>query len=302
MRVRGAHLRVHGFFFATILDAVIVLVLVSSQSMLSGRSFWNPVPKWYSRLESGQPASKCPARFARLPICITFVSCQRPDLLNQTLLAIMDHVTRYEPCLDYELHWVDQATKERVYFASRFRFEKRVLFSRRQGYAYAFRAVFFLCTLPYILIIEEDWIIKHYPFPLISHSIEMIKSAPFNVYGVIIHWQTVVGRFGGPCVKDEFASPYGPGLVWRFITCGYLYTNGPTVYRMENLRRMLEKDKYYSEWGFAQVAKGMNYTLVFPRKPEEKRVPLGGSHAYFTHAGYGRSTNRRDVCQGESYT
>jgi hypothetical protein len=101
----------------------------------------------------------------------------------------------------------------------------------------------------------------------------MIKSALFNVYGVILQNEFVVGPYGGPCVKDEYKSTSWRGLVWRFIRRKFDFINGGTVYRMVNIRRVSTVQEYAGEWYFARVAKNMHYTLVFPRRPEEQRLP-----------------------------
>jgi hypothetical protein len=103
-------------------------------------------------------------------------------------------------------------------------------------------------------------------------------------------------------VKDEYKSPYWRGLVWRFIRRKFHFINGGTVYRMENIRRMSKVQEYASERHFATVAKNMEYTLVFPRRPEEQRPPVSGSPGYFTHVGGGESTQRKPLCRGVSYT
>jgi hypothetical protein len=247
------------------------------------------------------PPSRCPAPFTRLSLCISVISCDRPWFLNRTVPALIDHLTRYEPCIDYELNWIDQGTKERPYFSARFRFHKRVFFHKRQGYQTAFRQAHFLCTAPYILFLEEDRLVGDVRWPIISHSIEMLRSAPFDVYGVLLQIEPTVGHLGGPLVHLLLRSPYkSRAEVWAFTTRAYMYVNGAAVYRTENIHKMLELEGYQSEEQFSALVGKLHWKFVFPKVMPGKKTPFV-TPAYFTHLGEGHSTTKNDVCRAETF-
>jgi hypothetical protein len=194
---------------------------------------------------------------------------------------------------------------ERPYFVNKYRFHKCAFYARRQGHPAAFKQAFLFCTRPWVLLVEEDRVVQeNIGFPIISHSIELLKSAPFQIYGVFLQAEDVRSRmFGGPVREIQLTSPYtSPARAWQFIERPYMYINGASVYRMANIREMLVEGDYTDEGQFANVAKQLNYTPIFFTQEREESPPEQ-SPAFFIHnSEYHRSTHRDNVCMGESWT
>jgi hypothetical protein len=223
------------------------------------------------------------------------ISCDRPHFLNRTLPALVHHIGHYEPCLDYELNWVDQGTKERSYFSQHFRFHKR------QGYPTAFRQAHFFCTAPYMMFLEEDRLIGDVRWPVLSHSIELFRTAPFEIYGVLLQYEPTIGHLGGSIQKLVLRSPYrSPAAVWAFQTRTYMYVNGAAMYRTKNIHKMLELEGYDTEEQFSALVKKLHWKFVFPDENRRRRGPFS-TPAYFTHIGEGSSTANQTRCQIETF-
>jgi hypothetical protein len=245
----------------------------------------------------------CPTNFSHLPICLSVLSCDRPYYLKSALSALQWHLDRNEPCLDYELHWIDQATIDRQYFLSRYRFHKTAFYYRRQGIPMAFLQAISFCTLPYILFVEEDRVMHQVSIPLISHAIELLRLAPFNIYGVVLQQEPVVGEFGGPVrLWKNLSSPYPlPSEVWQFLSRRYMWVNAGTVYRMANVLAMVAHRNYRTEEDFSDTAKQLRFTPIFLKLGPGHRPPPW-TPGFFTHLGWPDSTNRLYVCRRESFS
>jgi hypothetical protein len=96
-------------------------------------------------------------------ICLAFLSCcDRTDLLNHTMAAMIRHMEEDEPSfLRYEIAWVDngsQADKTQE-IADAYQIEHALRLPQNMGLAYGMNLLIFnLCNAPYILLLEEDWL------------------------------------------------------------------------------------------------------------------------------------------------
>eukprot|EP00934_Nitzschia_sp_Nitz4_P009189 Nitzschia sp. Nitz4//scaffold59_size112058//110258//111966//NITZ4_004131-RA/size112058-augustus-gene-0.97-mRNA-1//1//CDS//3329555189//9179//frame0 len=96
-------------------------------------------------------------------ICLALLSCcDRTDLLNHTLAGVIRHMEEDEPSfLRYEIAWVDNgsdAAKTTV-IADSYPIDHSLRLRHNMGLAYGLNLLIFnLCTAPYILILEEDWL------------------------------------------------------------------------------------------------------------------------------------------------
>lgn len=96
-------------------------------------------------------------------VCLAFLSCcGRTDLLNHTLAGAIRHMEEDEPSfLRYEIAWVDNGSGEALTDAilDSYEIEHAVVFPRNLGLAYGMNMLINnLCTAPYILLLEEDWL------------------------------------------------------------------------------------------------------------------------------------------------
>ena len=96
-------------------------------------------------------------------VCLAFLSCcQRTDLLNHTIAGAIRHMEEDEPSyIRYELAWVDNGnSKQSVdYIKESYPIEHALTLSLNMGLAYGMNLLINnLCTAPYILFLEEDWL------------------------------------------------------------------------------------------------------------------------------------------------
>eukprot|EP00980_Cylindrotheca_fusiformis_P001504 scaffold346_cov116-Cylindrotheca_fusiformis.AAC.18 len=96
-------------------------------------------------------------------ICLAFLSCcGRTDLLNHTLAGAIRHMEEDEPSfLRYEIAWVDNGSGETAtsQILDSYEIEHAMVFPKNLGLAYGMNMLINnLCTAPYILLLEEDWL------------------------------------------------------------------------------------------------------------------------------------------------
>jgi len=96
-------------------------------------------------------------------VCLAFLSCcGRTDLLQHTLAGAIRHMEEDEPDgFQYEIAWVDNGsgTENQQYILDNFQIDHALPLKENMGLAYGMNLLNFnLCTAPYILLLEEDWL------------------------------------------------------------------------------------------------------------------------------------------------
>mmetsp|Transcript_11864 Transcript_11864/g.18201 ORF Transcript_11864/g.18201 Transcript_11864/m.18201 type:complete len:498 (-) Transcript_11864:110-1603(-) len=96
-------------------------------------------------------------------VCLAFLSCcGRTDLLNHTIAAAIRHMEEDEPNhLRYEIAWVDNGSDIDLTnkILESFQIEQALPLEKNTGLAYGMNLLIRnLCTAPYILLLEEDWL------------------------------------------------------------------------------------------------------------------------------------------------
>mmetsp|Transcript_8986 Transcript_8986/g.19406 ORF Transcript_8986/g.19406 Transcript_8986/m.19406 type:complete len:537 (-) Transcript_8986:287-1897(-) len=96
-------------------------------------------------------------------VCLAFLSCcQRTDLLNHTIAGAIRHMEEDEPSyLRYEIAWVDNGNSPEAtnFIKDSYPIEHALTLPKNMGLAYGMNLlVNNLCTAPYILLLEEDWL------------------------------------------------------------------------------------------------------------------------------------------------
>lgn len=96
-------------------------------------------------------------------VCLAFLSCcGRTDLLNHTLAGTIRHMEEDEPSfLNYEIAWVDNGSGEEktASIVNSFQIDHALILPKNSGLAYGMNLLINnLCTAPYILLLEEDWL------------------------------------------------------------------------------------------------------------------------------------------------
>lgn len=190
-------------------------------------------------------------------ICITFISCGRSDYLNQTIFPLMDHVHKYEKKLRYELHWIDQAMRERQYFNERLHFHKRVYYYKALGYQTAFKTAFFICQAPYILLMEEDFLlVRGEKVPFIKYYIEILKNTNASLYGLLV--RTLYKE--GPIRKyDVITQNYGQRTAYGFAWRRYGWNNGAIIMKMREIQWIMNRTDYVNEFLLGRFARNHGY-------------------------------------------
>ena len=226
-------------------------------------------------------------------LCITFISCARRDYMNVSLTRLMDFVDKFEPGLCYELNWIDQAMAGRDEFARRFKFHRRALFWKAQGYPLAFTLAFLLCPHDFIFLMEEDWLLNDkVAQPFLSLAMDLLNSGPRELYGILLR-DLPLPTAVRPC--DIRTENFGAYRVWMFMNQVHHFNNGATVYRMWNIRNMLQQGPYTGELEFGHIARKLGYHFGFYVEPPSKDKP-GRTHGFFTHIGLS-STRHSNVCR-----
>lgn len=96
-------------------------------------------------------------------VCLAFLSCcDRTDLLNHTIAAVIRHMEEDEPSfLRYEIAWVDNGSHADLtqQIADAYQIEHALRLPQNMGLAFGMNLLIFdLCKAPYILLLEEDWL------------------------------------------------------------------------------------------------------------------------------------------------
>ena len=96
-------------------------------------------------------------------VCLAFLSCcDRIDLLNHTLAAAIRHMEEDEPHnLRYEIAWVDNGSEAQLTdeIMKNYQIEHALPMDQNLGLAFGMNLLIQnLCTAPYILLLEEDWL------------------------------------------------------------------------------------------------------------------------------------------------
>lgn len=191
-------------------------------------------------------------------ITIFFVSCGRSIYLYQTVQKLLDHIIKYEKNLKYELSWLDQTTLNRSDIQSRFRFNKRFLYDKSIGIEKAIHNAFLNCDTKYILILEEDWLLRdEVYFPFITESLDIMESNHPNIYGVLLREEYFnPGRLTNLTIKNDKLNKAFNGFThdkWEFM-----YTNGATLYKMSTIKEFIRQKGAGTEPAFSLAAKSMN--------------------------------------------
>ena len=104
-------------------------------------------------------------------MCLAAVSYKRLELLRRTFSAVVEHLETSEPTLRYEIAWVDNGSDEGELeqLGSDIQVEHKVWNAENVGLGGALNTIYNdLCTAPYVLTLEEDWLYNPGPLPLLT--------------------------------------------------------------------------------------------------------------------------------------
>ena len=139
-------------------------------------------------------------------VCLAFLSCcDRTDLLNHTLAAAIRHMEEDEPRnLRYEIAWVDngsgaQSTQE---ILNSYQIDHALPMEQNLRLAFGMNMLIQnLCTAPYILLLEEDWL---YLDDLVAEQTDRRKAA---IATAIAFLETNPTAYDGRQVMGVFLRP-----------------------------------------------------------------------------------------------
>lgn len=151
-------------------------------------------------------------------VCLAFLSCcGRIDLLNHTLAAAIRHMEEDEPDnLRYEIAWVDNGSGEGLTqeILDSYQIEHALPMEQNLGLAYGMNLLIQnLCTAPYILLLEEDWL---YLDDLVAKQTDRRKAAIATAIAFLESNQTA---YDGRQVSGVF---FRPETYSSFLTFPYL--------------------------------------------------------------------------------
>lgn len=238
-------------------------------------------------------------------VCVTFISCNRPHFLELNFKRLLTHFQTYEPWLCYDLNWIDQATPNRTRFSQAYDFNKRLWASKKSGYAFAFTHAFSMCQAPYMLIVEEDLVIREdVNFPLISHAIDLLKQLPHDVYGIVMHevWMDRSDKL----TKVDGKTKYADLNTWTLKRRRYQWNNGGILVRMSNVHELLAKAPYISEKQFGSVAQELGFIYAVMVRGEQPFKNWVLSEWFFDHIATDNvafsAIRNPEGCSGESFS
>ncbi|KAJ3268092.1 hypothetical protein HDV01_003476 [Terramyces sp. JEL0728] len=114
-------------------------------------------------------------------MCVIFLSCKRPVLLERTVYALVNYMAKNEPNITYEtILWDNGSGAQYIHNVIENLPIDRVISARQNvGIAYAFdQLMFHQCRSEYILSLEEDWEAQQgfQEFPLIQMSMDILDN------------------------------------------------------------------------------------------------------------------------------
>ncbi|CAB9522715.1 expressed unknown protein [Seminavis robusta] len=229
-------------------------------------------------------------------VCLAFLSCcGRTDLLQSTMQAVIHHMEHDEPEVlkrRYEIAWLDNGSphEKQEHISSTFQVDHALPMPRNMGLAWGMNALMFdMCTAPYILLLEEDWLYmdgavadhnirrKH----AIANALALLESKPVDpetkrpIKGVFLRTESNIVKTGRGVVPhatlgsdDNSDDEYTVDNLEYRISCmkfpdnGHIFgafTNGAGLYERDALIHQV--GRMYGEPGdvFSDLAVEGNY-------------------------------------------
>jgi hypothetical protein len=118
---------------------------------------------------------------------------------------------------------------------------------------------FTLCTAPYILMLEEDWVFRKTDIPILGNLVDILTEldkTAHNVYSMCIKILYVAG----PIKRyDVYTHNLKPARVWVWTNRRNRFYNGGCMYRMSNINEMRKREDFSSEKHWMGLARRMGY-------------------------------------------
>ena len=176
-------------------------------------------------------------------LCVAVLSSTgRPALLRSALESVFRHLNDEEPGIRTQVVWVDNGSDPADTAGILSRYEHLLsaadLHATNCGLSHAVNTLYFsLCTAPYVLILEEDWLFQHgsQTRHVFQRAMDVLSFAPADVSSVYLRPENdavhTLSEWRKTPALTEFrlrcASDAGGG--WG------AYTNGPSLMRRTTL-------------------------------------------------------------------
>ena len=119
-------------------------------------------------------------------VCVAFLSCNRLNLLDQTIRSSLRHLQSIEPDVlsKTETIWIDNGSQNRtelqmIQETFHHVLDKVVLLRENRGLPYALNRMYNLCEAPFLMSLENDWVVQpavtEYEIPFFRMAIDVLK-------------------------------------------------------------------------------------------------------------------------------
>lgn len=192
-----------------------------------------------------------------IKLVIYIISCNRIEYLNSSIISIKDHLIQYEENISNTFINIDQGTIEREQLFNYYELNN-IFFLNPSGYSFSFQILFSFLYSTYILLLEEDWIVKKniekkLKFQNFLYISILTLSQTDCIYGLYLrhHPKGKAFKRVNKKINLSYLEVYLP---WK----GFCYTNGVSIYKTKYLKRMQYKR---SEYQMAQECMKRNFHI-----------------------------------------
>lgn len=222
-------------------------------------------------------------------------SCNRFYYLNITINSIINHMTIYESIL-YHIILFDQGTIEvyNNYFIKN-KHIFNIFYMNPNGYIYTYNIIFSYLYSKYVLLIDDDRPIrvnieKYLQYSnFLSVSMNIMDSIK-DIYGVILKRE---GDGNVTCFKKKFKSKTIRYCKVEKAFVGYYFSNGASIYRTSELKRVKE---YLAENIVARFFSNTKYRMAYLLLNDTCNSVSNKCNFIIDHIGKNSSLRNKNIC------
>lgn len=226
-------------------------------------------------------------------LLVAVIACNRYIYLNNTLFSFTKHILKYEKRLKYNIIYLDQGTKQRLYIKFTYKILNTV-FMNAVGYALSFNIIFSYLYTKYVLLLEEDWKVVNNIEKLIIHpsfikeSILILDKIKI-IYGILlretkdvyVNFSVNVTTVMGKHILHIIQPPKNRNT----------FTNGASIYRTLDLKHL---KNYESEYSASQFFRKNKYRMGFTYKGLNGKI--NSSHTQYVMKHIGLNSTSKGLC------
>lgn len=238
-----------------------------------------------------------PNAFRKGGLCIALISCNRSFYMIESVGLLLMYIQKYEPTLNYSLIWIDTATDNQsqlnIELSKRFYFDRKTFLSSMsdnkviEGITTVYRIAVELCDKnDFFMPFEEDWKIVQNPrIGFLRTTMNILNNSPHSLMGIIYknsEKRTQPEKILYTKVNNEKFK------IICEIDRPYQFVNGVGIYRMSNMKELINKgvsDKIWFEQSLSKTAKKLGMYFGFTDLVENCSFPPGNCYGVFQHLG-----------------